>query len=82
MSAVKKFNRFRPPEVAQASKQLDVRYWQFDFRDLEIQKQIGEGSFGRVRLRLPFWLACFSVLNACDVMAGGVGFQLHSGVDV
>jgi hypothetical protein len=30
------------------SKTLDVRVWQFNFRDLEIQKQIGEGSFGRV----------------------------------
>lgn len=36
---------------------LDVRVWQFDFRDLEIQKQIGEGSFGRVSvLRWAGWL--------------------------
>ncbi|KAL4436932.1 hypothetical protein ABPG75_004071 [Micractinium tetrahymenae] len=31
---------------------LDVRVWQFSFSDLEIQKQIGEGSFGRVFLAL------------------------------
>lgn len=40
--------RGTPRHRSTASKQLDVRYWQFDFRDLEIQKQIGEGSFGRV----------------------------------
>lgn len=31
---------------------LDVRFWQFSYSDLEIQKQIGEGSFGRVYVAL------------------------------
>ena len=28
--------------------QLDVKLWTLDFKDLKIEKQIGEGSFGRV----------------------------------
>ncbi len=27
---------------------LDVKTWMIDFKDLELVKQIGEGSFGRV----------------------------------
>ncbi len=31
-----------------ANPLMDVRVWQFSFRELEIQRQIGAGSFGRV----------------------------------
>lgn len=33
-----------------ANPLMDVRVWQFCFRDLEIQRSIGAGSFGTVRL--------------------------------
>ena len=32
-----------------AAKLADMRDWNINFSDLEVQKQIGEGSFGRVR---------------------------------
>jgi hypothetical protein len=32
-----------------SSLPVDVKMWTMRFKDLEIQKQIGEGSFGRVR---------------------------------
>lgn len=31
---------------------MDLRLWQIDFRDLELQREIGEGSFGKVYLGL------------------------------
>lgn len=31
---------------------MDVKMWMLAFKDLELQKQIGEGSFGRVRPRM------------------------------
>ena len=27
---------------------MDLKLWQIDFRDLELQREIGEGSFGKV----------------------------------
>ena len=37
-----------PKYGSSGSRYVDMRAWQFTFRDLQIQKQIGEGSFGRV----------------------------------
>jgi hypothetical protein len=30
---------------------VDVKMWMLNFEDFELSKQIGEGSFGRVRLQ-------------------------------
>jgi hypothetical protein len=47
------------------SKALDVRVWQFNFRELEVQRICGEGSFGRVR--------CAARLRILLALIGGAG---------
>lgn len=72
------------PASSQSSGVLvaEMQQWEVQWEHLELDRLIGGGSFGRVSLRLPFVLACFSFLRACDMTAGGVGLQLHSGADV
>ena len=72
---------------ARGSMELNLKVFMIPFDSLKLQKQIGEGSFGRVRaLPFPFLYpscpSCLSTLAGSegDLPCSWVGAESHFGV--